>query len=76
MKTFVTIYKFVLLWTTFFSFIFFIMGLESMIMESRWSLILTWILMNGIFYWLCHTLLTKRDFLKLSGNYYFKKYLK
>lgn len=76
MKTIVRIYKAVLLWMTVLSFLLFIMALDSMITEGRWTLVLAWVAVNCLFYWMCRSLLTVRDLYKLSGNYYLDKYLK
>lgn len=75
MKTFITIYKTMLLWATVASFIFFILGLESMINEKRWELIAVWVFINALGYWLCKNMLTIRDLYKKSGTYYIERYL-
>ena len=76
MKTFVKIYKAVLLWCTIISITIFVLGLESMIQESRWTLMLVWLTMNVVFCWMCKSVLTIRDVYKLSGTYYFEKSLR
>jgi len=76
MKTFVNIYKAILLWVTAFSVTIFILGLESMMDENRWSLILVWLLMNILFYWMCKSMLTYRDVYKLSGTQWFERWLR
>ena len=76
MKTFVKIYKAILLWATMISIIIFILGLESMIHEGRWALVAVWLVMNILFVWMCKSILSLRDLYKLSGNYYFEKLLR
>lgn len=76
MKTFIKIYKAMLLWATMFSIVLFILGLESMIRESRFSLALVWLLINIIFVWMCKMQLTYKDAYKLSGTYWFENMLK
>ena len=76
MKTFIKIYKAMLLWATMFSIVMFILGLESMIRESRCSLALVWLLINIIFVWMCGMQLTYKDAYKLSGTYWFENMLK
>lgn len=76
MKTFIRIYKGMLLWVSALSILLFILGLESMIEEHRWSLIVVWLIINILFYWMCRNILTIRDFYKLSGTYYIEKLLK
>lgn len=76
MKVFIKIYKAILLWATMFSIIMFILGLESMIRESRYSLALVWLLINIIFIWMCKMQLTYKDVYKLSGTYWFENMLK
>lgn len=76
MKTFIKIYKAMLLWATVFSIVLFILGLESMIEENRFSLALVWLLINIIFIWMCRMQLTYKDVYKLSGTYWFENMLK
>ena len=76
MKTFVKIYKAVLLWVAVASHIIFLLGLESMIEEKRIVLIMVWVVMNFVFCWLIKTLFTIRELYKLSGTYYVEKALK
>lgn len=76
MKTFIKIYKAILLWATAFSIILFIAGLESMITEGMWTLILVWAVINYIFYWICKTQITYRELYKLSGSQYLEDLLK
>lgn len=76
MKTFIRIYKGMLLWVSALSILLFILGLESMIEEHRWSLIVVWLIINILFYWMCRNILTIRDLYKLSGTYYIEKLLK
>ena len=76
MKTFIKIYKAMLLWATMFSIVLFILGLESMIGEDRFSLALVWLLINIIFVWMCRMQLTLRDIYVLSGTYWFENMLK
>lgn len=76
MKTFIKIYKAMLLWATALSIILFIAGLESTITEGRWTLILVWAVINYIFYWMCKTQITYREFCKLSGSRYLEDLLK
>ena len=75
MKTFVKIYKAILLWATIISIAIYIMGFESMVEESRWALMAIWFIMNILFCWMCKSVLTVRDVYKLSGTYYFEKLL-
>ena len=76
MKTFIKIYKAVLLWATMFSIAMFIFGLESMIEENRFSLALVWLLINIIFIWMCRMQLTLRDAYVLSGTHWFERIIK
>lgn len=76
MKTFIKIYKAMLLWATMFSIVLFILGLESMIRENRFSLAIVWLLINIIFIWMCRMQLTYKDAYKLSGTYWFENMLK
>lgn len=73
MKTFIKIYKAMLLWATTFSTVLFILGLESMIEENRFSLALVWLLVNIIFIWMCKMQLTLKDIYVLSGTYWFER---
>lgn len=73
MKTFIKIYKAMLLWATMFSIVIFIFGLESMIEENRFSLALMWLLINIIFIWMCRMQLTLRDVYVLSGTHWFER---
>ena len=73
MKTFIKIYKTMLLWATMFSTVMFILGLESMVEENRFSLALVWLLINIIFIWMCRMQLTLRDVYMLSGTYWFER---
>jgi hypothetical protein len=45
--------KFLLLLVTIVSFMFFIMGLESLIESSNWKTIIIWCLINGILFFAC-----------------------
>lgn len=76
MKTFIKIYKTMLLWGTMFSIVLFILGLESMIDESRYSLMFVWLLINIIFIWMCKMQLTYKDVYALSGAYWFERIIK
>lgn len=76
MKTFIKIYKAMLLWATMFSIVLFIFGLESMIEESRYSLMFVWLLVNTIFIWMCRMQLTLRDIYVLSGTCWFERTIK
>lgn len=76
MKTFIKIYKAMLLWATMFSIVLFIFGLESMIEESRYSLMFVWLLINIIFVWMCRMQLTLRDIYVLSGTCWFERTIK
>jgi len=76
MKTFIKIYKAMLLWATMFSITMFILGLESMIEENRWLLIAVWLFINMLFCWMCKNILTIRDLYKLSGTYYMEKLIR
>ena len=76
MKTFIKIYKAMLLWATMFSITMFILGLESMIDENRFSLAFVWLLINIIFVWMCKMQLTLRDIYVLSGNCWFERTIK
>lgn len=76
MKTFIKIYKAMLLWATIFSIVIFILGLESMIDENRFSLALVWLLINIIFIWMCGMQLTLKDIYVLSGTCWFENMLK
>lgn len=76
MKTFIHIYKTMLLWATGISILMFLMGMESMIEQSRWTLILVWLVINILFYWMCRQQLTYRDFYKLSGTQWFENLLR
>lgn len=75
MKTFVKIYKAMLLWGTMFSILTFIMAADSMITESRWSLMVVWAIINVIFVWMCRCVLTTRDLYELSLTSYVDKAL-
>lgn len=66
MKTFIKIYKALLLYTTVFSICTFLLGAES-IYEMSHEAFFVWIGMNIIFVWMCKSLLTYKDFYKLSG---------
>ena len=76
MKTFIKIYKAMLLWATMFSIVMFILGFESMINENRFSLVLVWLLINIIFIWMCRMQLTLKDIYMLSGTYWFERIIK
>jgi hypothetical protein len=76
MKTFIKIYKAMLLWATVFSIVMFILGLESMIEENRFSLAFVWLLINIIFIWMCRMQLTLKDIYMLSGTYWFERIIK
>lgn len=76
MKTFIKIYKAMLLWATMFSILMFILGLESMIEENRCSWALVWLLINIVFIWMCRMQLTLRDIYVLSGTYWFERTMK
>lgn len=76
MKTFIKIYKAMLLWATMFSIVLFIFGLESMIEESRYSLMFVWLLVNIVFIWMCRMQLTLRDIYVLSGTCWFERTIK
>ena len=76
MKTFIKIYKAMLLWATMLSILLFILGLESMIRESRCSLALVWLLINIIFIWMCRMQITLRDIYVLSGTCWFERAIK
>jgi hypothetical protein len=56
-----------------FSILMFILGLESMINENRFSLALMWLLINIIFIWMCRMQLTLRDVYVLSGAHWFER---
>ena len=73
MKTFIKIYKAMLLWATMFSIVMFILGFESMINENRFSLVFVWLLINIIFIWMCRMQLTLKDIYMLSGTYWFER---
>lgn len=76
MKTFIKIYKAMLLWATMFSIVIFILGLESMIEENRFSLAFVWLLINIIFIWICRMQLTLRDVYVLSGTCWLERMMK
>lgn len=76
MKTFIKIYKAVLLWATMLSILLFIIGLESMIRESRCALIFVWLLINIMFVCMCRMQLTLRDIYVLSGTCWFERIMK
>jgi hypothetical protein len=76
MKTLIKIHKAVLLWATMSSTVMFILGLESMVEENRFSLALVWLLINIIFIWMCRMQLTLRDIYVLSGTYWFERIMK
>ena len=76
MKTFIKIYKAMLLWATMFSIVLFTLGLESMIEENRFSLALVWLLINIIFILMCSIQLTLKDVYVLSGTYWFEEIIK
>lgn len=76
MKTFIKIYKAMLLWATMFSIVMFIFGLESMIEENRFSLALVWLLINIIFIWMCKMQLIYKDVYALSGAFWFERIIK
>ena len=76
MKTFVKIYKAILLWATIISITIYIMGFESMMEEGRWALMAVWFIVNILFCWMCKNILSLRDLYRLSGNYYFEKLLR
>ena len=76
MKTFIKIYKAMLLWATMLSILLFILGLESMIRESRCSLALVWLLINIIFIWMCRMQLTLKDIYVLSGTHWLERTIK
>ena len=66
MKAFIKIYKALLLYTTVFSICTFLLGAES-IYEISHKAFFVWIIMNILFVWMCKSLLTYKDFYKLSG---------
>lgn len=76
MNTIIKIYKIMLLWVTALSIYTFILGFESMIVESRWILIIFWALACCVLCWLCTIFLSKRDIYIYSGTYYIDKMLK
>lgn len=76
MKTFIKIYKAMLLWATMFSIVLFILGVDSMIEENRFSLASVWLLINIIFIWMCRMQLTLKDIYMLSGTYWFERIIK
>ena len=76
MKTFIRIYKTMLLWATGISILMFLMGLESMVENSKWSMILVWLVINILFYWMCRQQLTYRGFYKFSGTQWFENLLR
>lgn len=66
MKTFILIYKAMLLYTSAFSWIVFLMGADSIFEENKtWFFV--WLGMNLLFVWLCRNTLSYRDIYKLSG---------
>jgi hypothetical protein len=65
-----------LLWATMFSIVIFIIGLESMIDENRFSLAIVWLLINIIFIWMCRMQLTYKNVYALSGAYWFERIIK
>jgi hypothetical protein len=76
MKTFIKIYKAMLLWATMFSITIFILGVDSMIEENRFTLVFVWLLINIIFVWMCKMQLTLKDVYMLSGTHWFERIIK
>lgn len=76
MKTFIKIYKAMLLWATMFSIVLFIFSFESMIEENRCSIIVVWLFINMLFCWMCKNILTIKDVYVLSGTHWFERIIK
>lgn len=76
MKTFIKIYKAVLLYSTVLSCTFTLCALESIIEQHNWAFLTALLLLciGGVF--TCYNILSYRDVYKLSGTYYFDQLLK
>ena len=66
MRLFITIYKAMLLYTSAFSWIVFLLGADSILEESvTWFIV--WLCINIAFAVMCRVVLSYKDFYRLSG---------